>query len=114
MMMMMVVMDHDDDDDDDDDMKNQKKYTSDNEITTEMTPHPDAWGVWFIPLPPSGQWEDGLRSGAGVCIYASGEKFEGLWSCNQPLEHDYAAQPTFVVPLHDDDDGVCRHFLNDF
>lgn len=51
----------------------------------------------------TGEWEDGLRSGRGVCIYASGEKFDGLWSCNQPLEHDYTLQASFVVPLSGDD-----------
>ena len=51
----------------------------------------------------TGEWEDGLRSGRGVCIYASGEKFDGLWSCNQPLDHDYSLKATYVVPLHEDE-----------
>ena len=53
----------------------------------------------------TGEWEDGLRSGRGQCIYASGEKFDGQWSCNQPLENDYRVQATFVVPLGSDDNG---------
>jgi hypothetical protein len=53
----------------------------------------------------TGEWEDGLRSGRGVCIYASGEKFDGLWSCNQPLDHDYNLKATYVVPLHEGPEG---------
>jgi hypothetical protein len=35
-----------------------------------------------VTVPPTaiaGEWADGLRSGQGVCVFANGEVYDGLW-----------------------------------